>query len=126
MVATVQTALVQMRMTTAPHVDPLMGVGIGSESHTGTARTAASADEAIEKLEPGDVLVVRATSPAFNAVLAIAGAVVTATVGRCPTPPCWRVSSASRRSSAPRCAGHADGSLIEVDPRVGVVRVLTG
>ena len=76
-----QTALVHLAMTEDDaarlHADPLTGVGIGTAPHTGTARTAASADEAIEKLEPGDVLVVRATSPAFNAVLAIAGAVVT-------------------------------------------------
>ena len=81
MVASIETALAHLAMTegggAGPHADPLTGVGIGTAPHTGTARTAASADEAIDKLEPGDVLVVRATSPAFNAVLAVAGAVVT-------------------------------------------------
>jgi phosphohistidine swiveling domain-containing protein len=54
-----------------------------------------SADDAMEPLAPGDVLVVRATSPAFNLVLSIAGALVT-----------------------------VDGSQIEVDPAAGTVRVI--
>jgi pyruvate,water dikinase len=128
MVASVQTALVHLAMTEDDaarlHADPLTGVGIGSAPHTGTARTAASADEAIEKLEPGDVLVVRATSPAFNAVLAIAGAVVTSHGGALS-----HAAVLARELGIPGVVGApgaldiADGATVTVDPVLGKVSV---
>ena len=58
MVSSIETALTHLAMTegggAGPHADPLTGVGIGAAPHTGTARTAASADEAIDKLEGVD------------------------------------------------------------------------
>jgi rifampicin phosphotransferase len=129
MVSSVQTALVHLAMTeddgAGRHADPLMGVGIGTASHTGTARTAASADEAIEKLEPGDVLVVRATSPAFNAVLAIAGAVVTSHGGALS-----HAAVLARELGIPAIVGApgaldiADGATVTVDPVLGRVAVV--
>jgi phosphohistidine swiveling domain-containing protein len=126
MVAAVQTALVHLAMTEDDaarlHADPLTGVGIGTAPHTGTARTAASADEAIEKLEPGDVLVVRATSPAFNAVLAIAGAVVTSHGGALS-----HAAVLARELGIPAVIGApgaldiADGATVTVDPVLGKV-----
>jgi len=125
MVGAVQTALVHLAMAagdTPAHADPLTGVGIGTTSHTGTARTAASADEAIEKLEPGDVLVVRATSPAFNAVLAIAGAVVTSDGGALS-----HAAVLARELGIPAIVGAPgaldieDGATVTVDPVLGTV-----
>ena len=127
MVAMVQIALSQMGMLGERIVDPLAGAGIGTESYQGRVRIATSPEQAIDTLEPGDVLVVRATSPAFNAVLSIAGAVVTAEGG-----PLSHAAVLARELGIPAVVGASgvldlhDGSLIEVDPRVGVVRVLTG
>jgi pyruvate,water dikinase len=126
MVGAVQTALVHLAMVKDgdAHGDPLTGVGIGNTSHTGTARTAASADEAIEKLEPGDVLIVRATSPAFNAVLAIAGAVVTSDGGALS-----HAAVLARELGIPAIVGAPgaldieDGATVTVDPVLGKVVV---
>jgi phosphohistidine swiveling domain-containing protein len=129
MVSSIETALTHLAMTegggAGPHADPLTGVGIGAAPHTGTARTAASADEAIDKLEPGDVLVVRATSPAFNAVLAVAGAVVTTHGGALS-----HAAVLARELGIPAVVGAAgalripDGSTVTVDPVLGKVTVI--
>jgi pyruvate,water dikinase len=79
----------------------------------------------MERLEPGDVLVVRATSPAFNLVLSIAGAVVTVDGGAMS-----HAAVLSRELGIPAVIGApgalsiVDGSQIEVDPVAGVVRCL--
>ena len=46
--------------------------------HRGRAVVAVNPDDAIARLEPGDVLITTTTTPAFNCVLPIAGALVTA------------------------------------------------
>ena len=53
------------------------GLGVGRESYVGRARVAERAEDALAAVEPGDVLVVPFTTPAYNAVLAVCGAVVT-------------------------------------------------
>lgn len=124
-VSMVQVALTHLGMDGADTSDRMVGVGVGRQAYTGRARTAATADEAIEKLEPGDVLVVRATSPAFNAVLAIAGAVVTANGGALS-----HAAVLARELGIPAVVGAGgalaipDGSLVEVDPVTGAVRVV--
>ncbi len=124
MVATVKTALVHLGMDGASTTDPFLGVGIGREAYTGRARTAITAEEAIEKLEPGDVLVVRATSPAFNAVLSIAGAVVTANGGALS-----HAAVLARELGIPAVVGASgapgipDGATVTVDPLAGRVTV---
>jgi phosphohistidine swiveling domain-containing protein len=123
-VAMVQTALKYMGMGGDTKADRMVGAGIGTTSYTGRARTAESADDAIKKLEPGDVLVVRATTPAFNAVLSIAGAVVTADGGLLS-----HAAVLARELGIPAVVGApgaldiADGCLVEVDPMTGTVRV---
>lgn len=123
LVAMVQTSLEHLGMDGATPTDPYVGVGIGREAYTGRVRTAETADEAIEKLEPGDVLVVRATSPAFNAVLSIAGAVITANGGALS-----HAAVLARELGIPALVGVsgaldiADGSTITVDPVAGRVR----
>jgi pyruvate,water dikinase len=125
-VAMVQVALEHMGMAGNASADPLVGAGVGTGAYVGRARTAASADEAIDKLEPGDVLVVRATSPAFNVVLAIAGAVVTADGGAMS-----HAAVLARELGIPAVVGARgaldipDGATVEVDPGAGRVRVLT-
>lgn len=54
----------------------LEGTGVGDQSVTGIARVVADADDAISRIEPGDVIVATVTSPAFNAVLPLASALV--------------------------------------------------
>ncbi len=124
MVATVKTALTHLGMDGAAASDPYVGVGVGEEIYTGRARAAETADEAIEKLEPGDVLVVRATSPAFNAVLSVAGAVVTANGGALS-----HAAVLARELGIPAVVGAVgapdipDGATVTVDPVAGRVTV---
>ncbi|MEM1334009.1 MAG: PEP-utilizing enzyme, partial [Actinomycetota bacterium] len=77
----VQASLRHLGMDGQRRSTGLEGIGVGSGTFTGCARVVTSAEEAIDALVPGDVLVVRATSPAFNVVLSIAGAVVTSDGG---------------------------------------------
>lgn len=124
LVGMVQTAMRHMGMDGVAAADPMTGVGVGTASYTGRACAARSADEAIERLEPGDVLVVRATSPAFNAVLAIAGAVVTSHGGALS-----HAAVLARELGIPAVVGAAgalaieDGATVTVDPVAGRVSV---
>jgi pyruvate,water dikinase len=126
MVAMVQVALKQMGMVGERELDPLQGAGVGATSYEGRVRIASSPEEAIDTMEPGDVLVVRATSPAFNAVLAIAGAVVTAEGG-----PLSHAAVLARELGIPAVVGApgaldlTDGATVVVDPQLGSVRVVT-
>ena len=122
-VATVQFAMKYTGLTGDRTDPPLSGTGVGSTSYTGRAVVADSADDAMERLAPGDVLVVRATSPAFNLVLSIAGAVVTVDGGAMS-----HAAVLARELGIPAVIGAsgalsiADGALVEVDPAAGVVR----
>jgi phosphohistidine swiveling domain-containing protein len=129
LVAMVQTAVTHLGMDGGvaddeQRIDPYVGVGIGTTAYTGRVCTADTADEAIEKLEPGDILVVRATSPAFNAVLAMAGAVVTANGGALS-----HAAVLARELGIPALVGVRaaldipDGSTVEVDPIAGRVNL---
>ena len=124
-VAMVQVSLKYTGMTAQVSRDALSGAGIGTSSYTGRAVVAESADEAMERLEPGDVLVVRATSPAFNLVLSIAGALVTVDGGAMS-----HAAVLSRELGLPAVIGApgalsiGDGSLVEVDPVAGSVTVV--
>ena len=125
LVAMVQVSLKFMGMDGTMVRDDLAGTGVGTASYVGRARVTGSADEAFDRLEPGDVLVVRATSPAFNSVLAIAGAVVTADGGALS-----HAAVLARELGIPAVIGVAgalsipDGRMIEVDPVAGTVRLI--
>ncbi len=125
LIAMVQVSLKYMGMDGATIGDPMTGTGIGTSSYVGRACVASSADDAIERLEPGDVLVVRATSPAFNAVLMIAGAVVTADGG-----PMSHAAVLARELGIAAVIGASgalsipDGSTVDVDPVAGAVHVV--
>ncbi len=53
------------------------GHGVGAGTYTGRACIVATAEEAADRLEPGDVIVCPVTNPAFDPLFAIAGGVVT-------------------------------------------------
>ncbi len=100
----------------------LVGTGIGVEAYVGTARVVTDADDAFERVEPGDVIVTAFTVPTFNSVLALAGAVVTEQGGLlCHT------AVIARELGIPGIVGVAgaldipDGSRVEVDPVAGTV-----
>jgi pyruvate,water dikinase len=99
------------------------GVGLGTTSYRGRACVAASAEDALARLQEGDVLVTSFTTPAYEAIMPIAGALVTESGGL--------VSHAAlvcREYGIPAVLGvtaatdHiADGTTITVDPSAGRV-----
>lgn len=104
----------------------LAGVGVGEQTYRGTARIAGSPEEALEQLAPGEVLVVPCTTPAFNMVLALAGAVVTAEGGALS-----HAAVLARELGIPAVVGAPramhdipNGATVEVDPVAGLVRVV--
>lgn len=105
---------------------PLTGLGIGDATHVATARVVDDAGTAFDAMEPGDVLVAPFTSPTYNAVLAIAGAVVTDEGGLL-----CHAAVIARELGLPAVIGAVgattsipDGATVEVDPVAGRVRVL--
>ena len=86
---------------------------------------AVSPDELLADLEPGDVLVTSITTPAFNAVLPMLGAIVTERGGLLSHP-----AIAARELDIPAVIGAAgvlttiaDGATVVVDPVAGTVTV---
>jgi phosphohistidine swiveling domain-containing protein len=109
-----------------PERGGLAGTGVGNESYVGTARVVADADEAIERAEPGDVIVTRFTAPTFNAVLASAGAVVTEQGGiLCHTAVIARELGIAAVVGVAGALEIPDGAQVEVDPSTGTVTVLS-
>ena len=113
-------------MYSAPVDQPLAGTGIGDAPYRGCARVARNAEDAIMRMEPGDVLVTPTTTPAFNAVLAIAGGLVVEEGGLVS-----HAAVMARELGLPAVVGVsgavdaiADGSQVEVDPTQGRVRVV--
>ena len=105
---------------------PLKGLGVGSEPYQGIARVAHDPGVVIEEMDPGDVLVAAWTAPSFNAVFAVAGAVVVQEGGLL-----CHAAVMARELGIAGVIGCADamtkinsGDLIEVDPVAGVVKVL--
>jgi rifampicin phosphotransferase len=108
-----------------PNAAHLTGTGIGVEAYRGTARVVADADEAMERAEPGDVIITRFTAPTFNSVLAMAGAVVTEQGGLlCHTAVIARELGIAAVVGASGALGIPDGSDVIVDPVAGTVTVV--
>jgi pyruvate,water dikinase len=131
-VSLVLTVIAELGMgdQAAPVVDGprLVGTGIGSAPITGVARVAENAEEAFDRLVPGEILVTRTTSPAYNMVLTLVGGLVTAEGG-----PMSHAAVLSRELGIPAVVGApdamrliADGDLVEVDPVAGRVQVVGG
>jgi pyruvate,water dikinase len=106
--------------------DGLTGTGIGTATSTGRARVATPTDDAIDRLEPGDVLIAPFTGPAYNSLMPILGGLVVEIGGAmCHAAIC------AREFGLPAVIGAAgateripDGALVEVDPARGTVRVV--
>ena len=100
--------------------------GIGSATVRGRAVVVSSAHEALERLEPGDILVTHTTTPAYNVVLPIVGGLVTTYGG-----PNSHPAVVARELGIAAVVGWSaalhrvvDGALIEVDPIAAEVRVV--
>ena len=106
--------------------ESLTGTGIGSSPYVGVARVVHDAAEALALVEPGDVLVTPYTAPTYNAVLSMAGAIVTEQGGLL-----CHAAVIARELELPAVIGAADamsripdGAEVEVDPAAGRVTVL--
>ncbi|MGH9086491.1 MAG: PEP-utilizing enzyme [Acidimicrobiales bacterium] len=103
----------------------LQGTGIGADAYVGTARVVHDAAEALARMEPGDVVVAPYTAPTYNAVLSVAGAIVTEEGGLL-----CHAAVIARELGLPAVIGASgamdlpDGATVEVDPAAGSVRVL--
>ena len=109
-----------------PGAEPLTGTGIGAERYTGTARVVHDASEAFATMEPGDIIVAPYTAPTYNAILAIAGGLVTEEGGLL-----CHAAVIARELGLPAVIGAVDameripaGATIEIDPLAGRVRVV--
>jgi pyruvate,water dikinase len=104
----------------------LAGTGIGTEPYTGIARIVIDADDALDRVDPGDVIVARLTVPTFNSVLAIAGAVVTENGGLlCHTAVIAReLGIAAVVGVADALTAIPDGATVTVDPVAGSVTLV--
>ncbi len=128
MVATVQLVMQQLGMAGDRDAlgGGLHGTGVGAASYRGIARRASSPEEALDLMEPGDVLIVAFTTPAYNVVLSVAGAIVTSQGG-----PLSHAAVLARELGIPAVIGAPsalldipDGALVEVDPVLGEVRIV--
>lgn len=104
----------------------LVGIGVGKARYFQTARVAEDAHEALSRLQPGEILVTRTTSPAYNMVLTLSGGLVTEEGG-----PMCHAAVLSRELNLPAVIGVTgaletikDGALVEVDPENNRVRIL--
>lgn len=110
-----------------PSGDPseLCGVGASGGSVVGRARVVRGSDD-FGSVEPGDVIVCTTTSPLWNAVIAVASAVVCETGGFVS-----HTALIARELGLPAVVGLAaaterigDGSTVRVDGSVGRVEIL--
>jgi rifampicin phosphotransferase len=123
--------LVVFELEGLPHVGGLedwtgSGVGIGDRPYVGRACVAASPEEALDALADGAVLVTSLTTPAYEALLPIVGAVVTEQGGYVS-----HTALVAREHGIPAVVGVAGatsaiphGATVEVDPAGGAVRVV--
>ena len=128
MVGAVQMVLAQLDMDGSGGIvttDPLQGHGVGVGSAVGRVCKALSADEALGLMEPGDILLVPFTTPAYNTVLTLASAVVTSEGG-----PLCHAAVLARELGIPGVVGARGslaainhGDIIEVDAALGRVRL---
>lgn len=109
-----------------PTDEPLHGTGIGTRAYVGRARVVTDDDDALDRLEPGDVLVAPLTGPVYNSLLPIVGGLVVEIGG-----PTCHAAIAARELGIPALIGAAsattqipDGATVEVDPTRGVVRIV--
>ena len=112
---------------TATHARSCTASGIGTEIVRGRACVAASPEEALDSSSPATSWSSPCTTPAYNLVLSLAGGVVTSEGG-----PMSHAAVLARELGIPAVVGAKGavteiphGSLIEVDPVAGEVKVLS-
>jgi pyruvate,water dikinase len=122
----VKIVIEQLGMGGERSIGGLTGVGVGDQIVRGRACRADSPEQAIDRLGRGDVLVVPCTTPAYNAVLTLAAAIVTADGG-----PLSHAAVLARELGISAVVGARgaltdipDGALIDVDPVAGEVRLV--
>jgi pyruvate,water dikinase len=127
LVRMVQIVIEQLGMGGIRPTSGLVGVGVGDRIVRGRACRADSPEQAIDRLRRGDVLVVPCTTPAYNSVLTLAGAVVTADGG-----PLSHAAVLARELGISAVVGARgalteipEGALIDVDPIAGEVRIVS-
>jgi phosphohistidine swiveling domain-containing protein len=105
---------------------PLEGDGIGTAVVQGRACVARSPEEALARVEPGDILVAPFTTPAYNAVLPLLDGLVVEEGG-----PLSHAALVAREFGIAAVIGAAgatttipDGAKVEVDPVAGRARLL--
>lgn len=108
-----------------PSADLLRGLAASKGKYRGPVRIAI-APEQFANVRPGDVLVVRATMPAYNVLLPIVGAIVTDKGGTL-----CHAAIVSREYGLPCVVGTRDatnrlrdGDLVEVDGDAGTVEIV--
>jgi rifampicin phosphotransferase len=123
----VQIVIEQLGMGGIRPMGGLSGTGVGDRIVRGRACRADSPEQAIDRLRRGDVLVVPCTTPAYNAVLTLAAAIVTADGG-----PLSHAAVLARELGISAVVGARgaltdipDGAVIDVDPVAGEVRIVT-
>jgi pyruvate,water dikinase len=107
-------------------VEGVVGVGVGTGTRVGKACVAPTLDDALALLGDGDILITPLTSSAFNAVLLVAGALVTEEGG-----PFCHAAIVARELGLPAVIG-AKGAMatinsgddVLVDADAGTVKVL--
>ena len=104
----------------------MRGFGVGTRTVRGRARVVRRAEQALSNLEPGDILVTSMTTPAFNAVLPLAGALATEEGGLLS-----HAGIIARELDVPAVIGVSgllasveDGDEIEIDAAAGTVTII--
>lgn len=121
-----QAILAEAGMDGEVRTTGLTGVGVGSAVHRGRVCRADTPEDAIADLQDGDVLVVPCTTPAYNMVLSMAGAVVTAEGGILS-----HAAVLARELGIPAVIGApqamaelCDGMIVDVDAAAGEIRIV--
>ncbi len=116
---------IEMMNETGTDARSLRGLGASPGKYTGTARIVRTATD-FDRVRPGDVLVAPITSPTYNVVLPLLGAIVTDRGGLLSHP-----AIISREYGIPAVVGARgatseirEGARVEVDGESGVVRVV--
>ena len=84
------------------------GHAVGEGRYTGRACAARSVEDALERLEPGDVLVCPLTSPSHDPLFTIAGAVVTEEGG-----PMGHTAVMARETGVPAVVGTGTVAIVD-------------
>lgn len=111
--------------STASPVGALVGQGIGREAYRGRAIVIAGPHDEFDAIQAGDVLIAPFTSPSFNSIFPLLGAVAVEEGG-----PMSHTAIVSREFGVPAVVGVAGilstvrtGDEVVVDPTAGTVTV---